>query len=178
MTQDQLFTLIRKIVLEGLARYGVTGYEVQRSYQGTKQGASTGNAVFFFPVIDRRIGSPKQSGSWDGTGQQATLKQMMEASFQVFVRNKGALNGQTITPTASDVTNLIADVFVTDLVIAELQAQNVGVLRVTEVRNDYEVNEVDRHEQVPFFDLTLSYTNTRVAVGAPIESIEPGIYRV
>jgi hypothetical protein len=178
MTQNDLFTLIRTTVTAGLTRFGVTGFEVQRSYQWIKQGAPFSNAVFFFPITDHRVGSPKQSSKWGGTQMQDTQKQIIESTFQVFARVNMGANGATVSPTASDVTHLVADVFMSDLVIMQLQAQNVGVLRVTDVVNTFEDNDKDRHEQVPFFEITLSYTNTRESIGAPIEFIEPGIHRV
>ena len=179
MLQVELFTLIRKIILEGLERYGHTGYTVKRGYQWTKQGAPADPGVFFYPVFDRRIGSPKQLSQFDPiNGMQTVQAQCIEADFQIYARVPTGKDGETLSPTSSDIAHLVADVFMSELVIKQLQAQNVGVLRVVDVTPDFEENDKGRHEQVPVFQLTLSYTITRVHVDNVVESIEPKIYRV
>lgn len=71
--------------------------------------------------------------------------------------------------TASDLVNLCAYILQSNTAIATFEAQNVGILRVTEVRNPYFMDDRDQWEASPSFDFTLTHQQA-ITTSTPIVS--------
>jgi hypothetical protein len=179
MTDNDLFALVRATILAGLEARGFTGWDVARSYAPNHQGANTQPTVYLFKVgPDRRIGSPQQVDAWDETAQamRHTVSQQFESTFQASVLMDESTNEWALTP--SDVLHMVADILQTDEGMQALRAQAVGILRIAEVRNPYNVNDRDQFAAAPSFDYVLTYRRTRSATVGHAVSIDGGINRV
>lgn len=157
MNDNELFELVRGIILAALPARGLTGWRVARKYQPAQQGANTAPTVYLFKVLDKRIGSPYRKYDWDETGQRIELGefQQYESTFQA-----SALVTETTDPTAltpSDALNVVAAIMQADEALAALQAAEAGILRICEVRNPYNTNDANRFQAEPSLDFVLTY---------------------
>lgn len=187
MIDNALFSLVRGVILAGLAARGFAvrandqglGWDVARSYEPDQQGATTQPTVYLFKVGgDKRHGSPQQLDTWDDAAQSMThfVSQQFETTLQASV-----LMAESKDPaayTASDVLNMVADIMQTDEGTQQLRAAQVGILRVAEVRNPYNTNEASQYAAGPSFDFVLTYRRERVSTVPYVVSVDSVINRV
>ena len=79
---------------------------------------------------------------------------------------------------ARDLAQLTADILQSDLAIAQLSAQNVGVYRITDVREPYPTNDRDRFELSPSFDVTLTSLRVLNFTAPTLNAWEAELHRV
>ncbi len=178
MTDNELFALLRTLILAGLTARGLAGWKVARKFQPAQTGANSAPTVYLFKLFDRRHGSPLERYEWDETAQvmRARSYQTTESTFQASI-----LMDETTDPaalTASDVICMVADIMQLDAGRATLRAQNVGIQRVGEVRNPYDVNDRGQFDASPSFDFVLTYRRSLQATADHAASIEGRINRV
>lgn len=178
MKDNDLIQLFLPIINAGLVTLGYTGVVVKQTYEPTQQGVNTVPTVYFYKLFDHRYGFRKASDKWDEVNSEMvhTEEQKYETTFQI-----SALVIQdpaNISYTASDLVNDVAAIMQSVATINTLEAQGVGIYRVTEVRNPYFTDDKDRNEASPSFDFTLTHTQTIVSTVPVIETTEFGIYRV
>lgn len=178
MTDNQLIQLFLPIINAGLIADGYTDVVVRQSYQPTQQGASIAPSVYFFKIGNRRYGFLGRYDKWDDT-QEANIHtevQYFETTFQV---NALVLQDPLkIAYTASDLVNEVASIIQSDAARNTMMASNVGILRVTDVRNPYFVDDRDQFEASPSFDFTLTYRQDRVSTNPVIQSDELVIHGI
>jgi len=68
--------------------------------------------------------------------------------------------------TEADVLNVACFILQSDAAIATLASLNVGLLRVTQLRSNYIVDDKEQNENVPFFEITFSH-RVEVTLTAP-----------
>jgi hypothetical protein len=96
--------------------------------------------------------------------ESAQQLQQYESAFQI----SGLSTQNPADPnqlTASDIVNLAASIMQSRTTVATLEAQGVGVLKITEVRNPYFSDDRQRYEASPSFDFSL--THKQIIVTAP-----------
>lgn len=178
MNDNALFILISNIILAGLSASAITDVEVSRSYQPEQQGADSGRSIYMHKISDNRYGHPFKRDTWDGIDTMVhTESVVMETTFQIdsrVIADPSDINALT----ASDLVNIVAMILQSDVAIATLKAQNVGIYRITAIREPYIIDDYDRNESSPSFDFTLTHTRTMVSETPILETIEPAIYRV
>jgi hypothetical protein len=74
--------------------------------------------------------------------------------------------------TASDILNLIASILQSDASIAAFQAQGVGVLRVTGVRNPYFLDDRQQNEACPSLDVTFTHKQVVASTAPVVQSVD------
>ena len=177
-TDNTLIQLFLPIIQSGLAADGFTGVTVQQANQPTQQGIPTGPTVYFYKLYNRRYGFLGRQDVWDENLDQMTHHegQYYETSFrfQALVLQ----NVKTPGYTASDLINEVACILQSDSTIVELNAQNVGILRITDISNPYFTDDRDNFEALPSFEITLLYLNDRISVDPVVDTYEYGIYPV
>ena len=154
MTVNSLMIEVRHLLLVLLAEQGLTDVQVLAAYQPTAQGREM-NAIYFFPVGLPRAGWQGRSYTSPDTGSGAgirTERQQMEVSmpFEAFTDIAFRLRAADLLTTAAMIMHSLS--FIT----AARQA-NIGVQRITALRNPYFKNESDRFEASPSFDIQFSY---------------------
>ena len=170
MTDNDLIRLFLPIINAGLIADGFLNVITQQANQPTQQGIPTAPTVYFYKTGNKRFGFLRRMDVWDPVHSVMTHteSQIFETSFQV-----NALVLQRPTQpyfyTASDLLNEVEAIMQSDNTRATLIAQNVGILRVQDVRNPYFVDDMDNFEASPSFDFTLTYTQTRISTDPVIQ---------
>lgn len=158
MNDNDLIKAIISIVKAGLIGLGYSDIIVKQSYQPTSQGAETGKTAYLFKLFDRRFGHVGRKDVWDQDTEKMihTESQWYETTFQIstlVIQNPYNTNSLT----SSDLANIICSILQSDFALNSFREQNIGVLRVTEVRNPYFVDDKDRNEASPSFDFILTH---------------------
>jgi len=179
MTDNDLIRIIITLIIYKLPSYGYNDVTVKQSQQPTLQGANTNPTIYFYKLFDRRYGWTKRESKWDPDEltMTNTESQMYETTFQMggMVRQ---IPSNPYGHTASDLVNTVAAIMQNDQTLLALAGHNLGILRVTDVRNPYFKDDRDQFAAFPSFDFTITHRQTRVTVESVIESINYKIYRV
>lgn len=178
MNEKALGILIRRELLAGLARYGVTDLPVKQGYQPTTQGRVT-HCLYFWSLPDAPEGWQYRRHVTDPNTLLTTTEesQIIASSFQV-----GALVPDDPTnltqKTAKDLTVLARMVVQSQPFLRAMTAENVGVRRPSDVRNPQFVNDRDQYEFNPSFDFTVTHKQVIIQLTNSIERVEVNIHRV
>lgn len=179
MQDNQLFAIIIGLITGQATIAGVPGLLVKQAYQPTKQGTNLAPTVYMFKVFDERVGSSFRQDIYNsGTQEFDHIETQQYAShFQL-----SALSQQNpATPsqyTASDILNACAYIMQSSLTINTLQAQGVGVQRITPVRNPAFVDEHGQFAFQPNFDVILTHKQVITSTVPVLESTIFGVYEV
>lgn len=177
MTDNQLFALVRTAVLAGLAAREMTGWKVARSFQPTQQGANTAPTVYLFKLLDKRVGSPWTHYEYNEElmRMDATDERVYLTTFQASVLMDETTDPEALTP--GDAAVEVAAILQSDEALAALRAECVGIVRVGDVVNSYNVNDRGQFQASPSFDFVLSHKRRRESVTPHATSVEGHIYR-
>jgi len=177
-TENSLIELFLPIITEGLITDGFPDVVVQRANQPTQQGIPTAPTVYFYKMADRRYGFLGRQDNWDSVLNKMVHqeKQYYETTFRI--QTLVLQNPKYLSFTASDLANEVASILQSDNTVTTLNAQGVGILRITDIVNPHFVDDRDNFEAIPSFDFTLLYLNDRISTTPIINSFEPGIYPV
>jgi hypothetical protein len=158
MLDNALIPLVISTIVAQEAIAGIPGTPLAQAFQPTMEGVNSQPTAYLFKVGDRRFGFPYRSDIWDMPTSRMihTELQQYETTLQF-----SALAAQSpVTPaqyTASDILNLIAYCLQSADAVATLEAQGVGILRVTDIRNPYFTDDYQRNEACPSFDATFTH---------------------
>lgn len=158
MQDNALITLIINTLIAGEATAGIPGTPVAQAFQPTNQGVNTKPTAFIYKIGDHRYGFTGRRDYWDKDADREVHveTQQYETTFQL-----SALATQNpATPdqyTASDILNLCAYILQSSAAIQAFRAQDVGIERVTDVRNPYFMDDSNRYEASPSFDFTCTH---------------------
>ena len=178
MTDNELLALVIGIIRAGLTAQSITAV-VRQANQPRQQGTPTEPTILINKVSNKRYGYMQRSDTWipEESIMRHTEKQWFETTFQI-----GALSIQNPTDleqlTASDLVNTVAQIMQTDATLLTLRAENVGIYRVTNVRNPYFLDDKDRFEASPSFDFTLTHEQVYISEVPVLQSTEFEIYDV
>ena len=178
MNQKPLIALIRRELLAGLARYGITDIPVKQGYQPTTQGRVT-RCVYFWKLPIATVGAQYRTHATDpGTLELRTKEtQILASAFQV-----GALipddPSDDDQKTAEDITILCRQIVVSQPFGIAMKAANIGVRDVTPIRNPQFVNELSQYEYRPSFDFTVTHKQSIIQLTDSIEAVEFNLHRV
>lgn len=178
MLDNQLIALFRPIIISGLTAAGVTGVSVVQSNQPTEQGVSTNATVYFTKISDVRYGFMRSNTVLNRLTNLTELHQIQsyETTFQI--EALAPQDPAVISLTASDIVKLVADILQQDDAINTLNLAGVGVLRITDVRNPYFIDEHEEYEASPSFDFTLAHTQEYIKTVPAVISVDEGIHRI
>lgn len=179
MLDNPLISLIRQTIIALEASAGISGTPIKQAFQPTQQGVNTQPTAYLYKIGDKRIGTPLRSDKWDSVNSVMTHTetQIYETTFQLSVlATQDPAN--TSQYTASDITNLTAHIMQSDAALAAFRAQDIGVLRVMEVRNPYFSDDRGRFEASPSFDFILTHKQVIVTTTPIIQATELQILNV
>lgn len=180
MNDKQLAALFMAQLLPAMqATSGLSGVKLARSYQSRQQGANSSPYVYFVKVGDHRYGHPERKDEYaPGSGDFThTEIQQYETTYQFSAwvpQDPKDVTGLT----ESDILNIVSGIMQSDALLAAFRAQEVGILRVTEVRNPYIVDDHDQFEAVPSFDVTLTHKRTSVSTIPAVKAYDLNLGRV
>ena len=162
MLDNQLFTLILSTLNGQLADVGLAGTIIAKAYQPIREGVEQSSissptvSAYLTKLYDLRDGFPGQADEWSDTSntETQTQTQVYHSTFQLSTLAVQQ-PGNVTQLTASDVANLLAALLQNPITMALFQAQGVGILTITDIRNPYFLDDRDRYEASPSFDFTL-----------------------
>lgn len=158
---------------------GLSGVKLARSFQSRQQGASSAPYVYFFKVADKRFGHPERREDYNATAGNFTHTetQRYETTFQ-FSAWIPQDPKDTTGLTESDILNTVSSIIQSDAIRASFWASEVGILRVTDVRNPYITDDHDQFAAVPTFDVVLTHKRFLVATTPAVVTSEFNFGRV
>jgi hypothetical protein len=158
MLDNVLIPLIIDAIIAGEAAANIPGTPIAAAFQPDLQGVNSQPTAYLYKIGDQRVGQVARNEKWDRTNNLMvhTETQQYTTTFQV-----SALAQQNpATPnqyTASDILNLIASILQSSVTIATLEAQDVGVLHISDVRNPYFTDDYQRNEAAPNMDVVFCH---------------------
>lgn len=178
MNQKPLIALIRRELLAGLARYGITDIPVKQGYQPTTQGRVT-RCVYFWKLPIGTVGAQYRAHTKDPSTLELTTKetQILASAFQVGALIPDDPNDDD-QKTAEDITIMCRQIVVSQPFVTAMKAANIGVRDVTPIRNPQFVNELSQYEYQPSFDFTVTHKQSIIQLTDSIEAVEFNLHRV
>lgn len=179
MNDNDVLAIVIGILNSGLSALPLPGIEVRQSYQPTQQGVPETPAVYIHKISSQRYGFPGRRSVFNpDDGDFDTVESIwVVPTFQV-----SGLSQQDPTditqPTASDIVESASDILQSRSTLSTLRESGIGIIRITDVRMLYFVNDKDRHEQEPSFDFVLSYRREFASKTPAVTAIEANIQRV
>lgn len=180
MNDKQLAALFMSQVLPAMqASPDLAGVKLKRNFQAQQQGADTTPYVYFVKIGDHRYGHVSRKDKYvlldDAFRHTETQQYETTYQFSAWVpQDPKDVTGLT----ESDILNLVSGIIQSDAILAAFRAQDVGILRVTDVRNPYIVDERDQFEAVPSFDVVLTHKRTSVSTIPAVVTYESNFDRV
>lgn len=176
LTSLNALAKIRSVLTSGMSANGVS-VKVKASNQRKQQGAEKDPTLYMFKLADRRVGSPRRWDVWNGTNFDHKESVVTESTFQItglVTQDETDMNSIS----ASDITRVAAAVLQSDSAMEHLAASGIQVLRVTDVRNPYFVDDRNQFAASPSFDVTICYNETIDFTAPVVEFIEPDLHRI
>ena len=170
MLDNVLIPLVIATILAGEVAANIAGTPIAQAFQPDLQGMNSNPTAYLHKIGDSRVGYVARTDLWDHVNSVMvhTETQQYTTTFQI-----SALAQQDpATPTqytASDILNLIASILQSSATIAALEAHDVGVLHISEVRNPYFTDDYQRNEAAPNLDVTFCHKQV-VTTQTPIVS--------
>lgn len=178
-TDNQIIQIFLPIINNALIADGFPEVIVKQANQPTQQGIDTPPTVYFFKVANKRYGWLGRDDVWDGMSSTMvhTETQYIESTWQLtaLVLQSPATPNQY---TASDLINEVASIMQSDNTRTILNNSGIGILRITDIRNPYFVDDRDNFEASPSFDFVLTYENIRTSVNPIISTFITNIVPV
>lgn len=161
------------------AQPGLAAVQMARNYQPRQHGASNSPYVYFFKIGDHRHGHVLRKDAYNVGDEQFdhTEMQVYETTYQFSAWIPQDPNNVTRL-TESDILNVVAGVMQSDAIISAFRAQGVGILRVTEVRNPYIVDDRNQFEAIPTFDVVLTHKRISVSTIPAVVTYDLNMSRV
>lgn len=161
MLDSELIVILGAEIIAGaVASFpSLVGIPLIQKAQPTQQGTATGPSIYFENIDDSPRHWPStQTALVDGVFKEITTQQI-ESVYQI-----SSLLWQdpaaTIIITAKDLASQIMMWFNSPATIQRLRRNNIGLLRVTKVRNEKFENESHQFEAHPSFDITITVNRT------------------
>lgn len=180
MNDKQMAALFMAQLLPAMqATSGLAGVKLARNFQPRQQGANSSPYVYFVKVGDHRYGSPQRKGVLDSQANTFTHTeiQLYESTYQFSAWVPQDPKDVT-SLSESDILNTVSGIIQSDAMLSAFNAAGVGILRVTDVRNPYIVDDHDQFEAVPSFDVTLTHKRTNVSTIPAVVTYESNFGRV
>jgi len=180
MNDNSIIKVLRDVLLAGLAANGQASVAVQQAYQPTQQGANTDPSVYFFKVGDNRYGFVERKYSYGTLNSTLTESQLYISTFQIeaWVRQVPTAIVDYSLLTASDLVNLCARILLTQAAVDTFSANNIGLLRINDVRNPFFIDDRGQYEASPSFDVQLTYKTDMVSLVPSTTEVTAEIYEV
>jgi hypothetical protein len=178
MTDNELIRLFLPIIQANLISASYVDVVVKQFNQPTQQGINTTPTVYFSKISDHRYGYLGRFNQYNQLTDRIDHEeiQMYETTFQIMALV--LQNPANPSYTAADLVNEVAAILQSDSTIDTLATANVGILRITDIRNPYFKDDRDQFEASPSFDFTLTHRQTRISTTPVARPIEVAVYPI
>lgn len=179
MNDNDVFQIIRAILLQGMIDMGQPGVQVKQAFQPDQTGVPSPPVILLHKIGVQRYGWPKRRAVFNDTTDVFDQTEIFwrAPTFQVAalaIQDPGDLTQLT----ASDLVEAAADILQLDATLTTLRASQIGIDRITQVRVPYFIDDRDRHEQSPSFDFTLTYQHEITSTVPVVTEQQLNIHRI
>lgn len=179
MNDNDIIQIVRNFLMAQLPLRGVMNVEVKQNYQPTQQGLPETPLLSVHKISAPRYGFPGVKHVYNAmTNVYDTTESIWRTPTFQFSGLAQQNPADLTSLTASDIVEAAADVLQSRAAIDTFQQHNIGILRVQQIPIMYFVNDKDRHEQDPSFDLVLQYRRVFTSTTPEIDGFRPNILRV
>lgn len=180
MLDNVLATNVISVINAGLIAQGFSGFKIYKGFQPTTQGPEPVStpSVYFTKLPSRRYGSMNRKDVWDSINSVMVHAetQFYETTYQI---SAAVISNPTaLSYTASDLVNAAAQSLNSDYAISTFKSNNINVLRVTDIRNPYFLDDLRRFEASPSFDVTFITEMVVTSGTGVVDSFLNGVYPV
>ena len=179
MNDNQVLQALLPILSAGLVTLGVTGVVIKQSYQPRQVGVEVGPALYLHKIMAPRYGFP---GRHDVFNTMTNTFDHVENTWRTPTWQVDGLSTQNPSDiaqlTASDIVEAAADVLQQSSTRNALLMENIGIERITTIRESYFIDDRERHEQRPSFDFTLTYRREFSSTVPPVLSQLGNVRRI
>lgn len=179
MSEADIWKLIIAVLRAGLDAQGFPLIKIKQSFQPIKHGSSNDDVVYLFKVTSRQYGFQNNKKVYNAGNANFDVveNKIMEPTFQLTAQIVRDITDEDQL-TSYDIADKCASIMQSSKTIKELKKSDVGILRVTDVRNPYALDDKDQFNQDPSFDFVLTYTQGLISTEPAADAVEPNIKQV
>lgn len=179
MNDNDVIAVLRTVILAGLARVGQAKIKVKQSYQPRQTAIEDGPAIYLHKILATRYGFPILNDVFQESSQMFDHTESIWRTPTFQVTGLSVQDPADITQlTASDITEITADVLQSSATRRALLASNIGIQRITTIRDNYILNDQERNEQAASFDFIVSYRRSVTTQIPPVTRYQLNIDRI
>ncbi len=142
----------------GLDSLGMQSVKIKQGYQRRQGITETGPTVYLHKVIAARVGFQSRKDVFNPANNNFDHTETIWRAPTWQVDGLSTQDPSSLIQlTASDIVEATADVLQLASTRETLLRNNIGIQRITTVRQDYFLNDRERHQQRPSFDFVLVY---------------------
>lgn len=167
----------------------IPGLVVAQNFQPSQAGRQSTPTIYVVKISHRRYGFTGTRNTFipptdPPPPPPAALGTFLHEEIQVYEQRfqfMALVPQKASTPmalTASDVLDIVAGIIGSDACRGAMQAQGVGIERITEVRNPQFTNDQNRFEADPSFDVVFTHTRTLENIVPKVETYDAKLVRV
>lgn len=176
MTDNQMMISLIEEIENQFTLFGISNAEVSRGYQPTNQftGADKDDPiktrVFLYAITNPNHGRSRRYSGGNLDPKRSDYQHKAKA-IQVSVLHyfdPGDVNART----PEDMSNLVRDLIDSPDAIKNLRDKKVFLQECGDVRPIFTINDKDRNESTPNFDLTVNYTSSIEKASSTVTDVE------
>lgn len=161
MLDNQLYQLMRQLLTVQAPPRGIVGGIYVQRYQPTQQGRNTDRTILMHKILDKRVGSAKVEQKYiAGVLVDRIETQSMESTFQFTVTQPPAMADADLTH--DDVLKITAATMQGQDAQQFLIANGASILRISDIRNTFYINDRGQFEPNPSFDAVIKHNDVFV----------------
>lgn len=159
MRENDIYKLIRQLLVEIAPKRFPTPLGYQLSFQPTQEGRPSTPTVFFAAIGNYRYGWMSRESKWDSAAGSMRLHetQAMETTVQFSAYLGNSTDPNAATP--SDALSAVCGVMQGEEFIEKARIFGIQVLRVTDQKIIPFQNESNQWERMPTFDIVIKHTD-------------------
>lgn len=180
MKDSEIIAVFRPVLLAQLQARGYSTIKVLQMMQPKQQGATTVPTIYFQRIGQGRRGwqdrkTIKTTGT-AGDPMAHTERQWFETMFQFNALAPNYPDGSGSA--AGDLIDIAHMVWQSDIMRKALASAGLGMYRPSDIRQNWFVDDQDRNEADPSFDVVITNRKALTSQTPSVKSINPDIYRV
>ncbi len=178
MNDKQVLVILIGIIRAALNNQGITDIDILRGFQTRQQGVPERGVIYIHKISTQRYGHPEEVNAYNSGNDNIDQSSRFwkTPAWQFSIRKQESTDVDAMT--AGDLADIVSDIMQLPSTRDALLLSGIGLERVLQIRNMYEVNEKDRNEHIPNFDVTLSYNRVYESTVIAVDDIEHNISRV
>ena len=179
MLEHDLWRVIITTLRAGLDAQAYPGVAIKQSFQPIKQGADTQDTVYLYKITSRRVGFQGRSEEYNATNDNfdVTENYWIEGTYQLTALIERNINNSS-SITSYDMADLCSGIMQSRSVRQQLLDSGIGILRITDVRNPFSIDDRDQFDQDASFDFILTYNQTIITTIDKATAIDCDIQQI